>query len=538
MDKVNNVNQSKIIELSESEDGLYLFLTGQMCYLDEYNLNGIRLMNSDSIEKHISTLIDTPVVAKYTWDENNGEDFSGHEMYRDWETGNILFDTQAIGTHQKVWIENRIVKPVFSEFEKELPVIMYTAKIWSDRFPRFSKVIKKLYEANNLGTSWELIPNSITSEKSSIDAIPNPRSTDDFTLIGNCLLGKDVMGAYEGTSKVTNISSVDNSQYSIAEALKQDMIELSLKKEDFGTGEMIKVEKSVESAKNTSWGSVDKTSLRNTILKASNYKTLVNSVYLEVNEGWEDAPSSMLSYPVMQISSGVAVYNINAIQSALSFLQNSRTESNPTVFEKLRKLYKKFGLETDVFNSKTIERSKSMEERTLEELKTALAEAENKLKTYEDANKDTQISELQESIDSLKIEKSGLEEKLIKATDSLTALTSQVEELKPFKVEFEKIETEKAEVEKQAKIVELTEMVIKGGFVTKEELETSEVLKEMIENCNEDGLKVFRADRIISSLDVEKQKENVDVSTGKVRKEFSEETKMGTDIMTSWLSKK
>ena len=121
-----------------------------------------------------------------------------------------------------------------------------------------------------------------------------------------------------------------------------------LKKEDWGTGEKIEIDLSKEAASNDAWGDVDKTKLRNDILKASNYKTLVTKCYLIVEGGWEDAPSNHLKYPVCQIKNGKLVYNINGVQAALQRLhQEGITSGSP--IDKLKKIYRKLGLDTSNF---------------------------------------------------------------------------------------------------------------------------------------------------------------------------------------------
>ncbi|WP_459591855.1 hypothetical protein, partial [Enterobacter asburiae] len=79
----------------------------------------------------------------------------------------------------------------------------------------------------------------------------------------------------------------------------KEFIESSLfaKKEDLGKEKAIKVNKSSEKMSDSSWGDVDKTTLRNKVLSAKNYKMLVKDVYLLVEQGWEESPSSKLKYP-------------------------------------------------------------------------------------------------------------------------------------------------------------------------------------------------------------------------------------------------
>ena len=106
-----------------------------------------------------------------------------------------------------------------------------------------------------------------------------------------------------------------------------------------------KIDKSKEAMSTDDWSSVDKTKLRNTILEAKNKAELVNAVYLKVENGWQDAPSEKLGYPVMQLKNNTFVYNRNALANAKArAVQQNETE----VLNKLNSIYKKLELdETD-----------------------------------------------------------------------------------------------------------------------------------------------------------------------------------------------
>lgn len=112
-------------------------------------------------------------------------------------------------------------------------------------------------------------------------------------------------------------------------------------KKDYGTGEKIEVDKSKEAMSDSNWGSVNKTELRKKVLEAKNYKSLVKDVYALVEDGWEDAPSSKLKYPIMEIKDGKAVYNRYGLASALAYAeQNNET----AVISKVKSLYKKLDI--------------------------------------------------------------------------------------------------------------------------------------------------------------------------------------------------
>ena len=113
-------------------------------------------------------------------------------------------------------------------------------------------------------------------------------------------------------------------------------------KAEYGTGEEIEIDKSKDSLSDKSWGSINKTELRKKVLQAKNYKTLVKAVYLVVEEGWEDAPSSKLKYPIMEIKDGKAVYNRYGLASALGYAE---ANNETAVVNKVKSLYKKLDID-------------------------------------------------------------------------------------------------------------------------------------------------------------------------------------------------
>lgn len=112
------------------------------------------------------------------------------------------------------------------------------------------------------------------------------------------------------------------------------------RKESMAEKKTYKIDKSKESMSDTPWGDVDKTSLRNKIMEATNKTTLVKAVYMLVEDGWEDAPSEKLKYPVMQLKGDTFVYNKGGLSSALGY---AKKENETTVVSKIEKIYKKLG---------------------------------------------------------------------------------------------------------------------------------------------------------------------------------------------------
>lgn len=111
--------------------------------------------------------------------------------------------------------------------------------------------------------------------------------------------------------------------------------------DEHGKKDALKINKSKDALSTTPWGNVDKTSLMHKVLDASNYKSLVNDVYMLVEEGWEEHPSSSLKYPVMQLKGDTFVYNRYGLSAAL---QRAVGQNESKVISKVKGIYEKMGL--------------------------------------------------------------------------------------------------------------------------------------------------------------------------------------------------
>ena len=103
-----------------------------------------------------------------------------------------------------------------------------------------------------------------------------------------------------------------------------------------------KIDKSKEAMSDKAWGEVDKTTMRDKIMEANNKVTLVKAVYMLVEDGWEEAPSEHLKYPVMELKGDTFVYNRDGLTSALGY---AKKENETTVVNKIEKIYKKLDLD-------------------------------------------------------------------------------------------------------------------------------------------------------------------------------------------------
>ncbi|MFF2834256.1 hypothetical protein ACFVSK_21025 [Cellulosimicrobium cellulans] len=108
-----------------------------------------------------------------------------------------------------------------------------------------------------------------------------------------------------------------------------------------------------------------------------------------------------------------------------------------------------------------------------------------------------QVDELSEKLDQKNND-------LIAASEQIVTLESSIKELEPFKAEFEAAEQERLENELAEKRNNLKEIATKSGYISEEELETSEI-KELIDNADEKGIKLLIAERVVSQSETKKK---------------------------------
>lgn len=80
------------------------------------------------------------------------------------------------------------------------------------------------------------------------------------------------------------------------------------------------------------------------LVKEKNFKTLAPKVCMKLEPGWEDREVTKLDYPVMMLHDGKWVYSTKGLASALGY---AKKEDETEVINKVEKIYKKLGLDSD-----------------------------------------------------------------------------------------------------------------------------------------------------------------------------------------------
>lgn len=200
---------------------------------------------------------------------------------------------------------------------------------------RYSKEFNGIFEFDNI-------------RNSSVEMTVNTAEDDDnkvlsFDLYGLTVLGKTVNGSCpDADIKMVRFSADEAEAY----FAKNDTVDILKKfvneRKQSMADKSYKVDKSKEAMSEKAWGDIDKTDLRNKIMEASNKAKLVKDVYVLVEDGWEDAPSEHLKYPVMCFEGDTLVYNRYGLASALAY---AKQEDETEVINKIERIYKKLDID-------------------------------------------------------------------------------------------------------------------------------------------------------------------------------------------------
>ena len=203
----------------------------------------------------------------------------------------------------------------------------------------YSKELNNIFEFDNLRNSS--VEMTVTTDKDEDEG-----KVVALDIFGLTVLGKAINGSCpDADIKMVRFSTEDADAYfAKSDSLSNLKQFVEERKQLMSEKKTYKIDKSKEAMSTADWSDYDKVTMRDKIMEAKNRDTLVKSVYLLVEDGWKDAPSEHLKYPVMMLDGDKFIYNRNALSSALAYAkQNDEAE----VVNKIKAIYKKLGLDDD-----------------------------------------------------------------------------------------------------------------------------------------------------------------------------------------------
>lgn len=200
---------------------------------------------------------------------------------------------------------------------------------------RYSKEFNGIFEFDNIRNSS--VEMAVTTTDEYEDDVVS------FDIYALTCLGKSVNGSCPDSDiKMVRFTAEEADAYfAHTDALSNLKQFVEERKQSMAEKKSYKVDKSKEAMSEKDWGDVDKAAMRDKIMDAANRAKIVKDVYVLVEDGWEDAPSEHLKYPVMMLDGDTFVYNRYALSSALAYAKQNGEDA---VVNKIEKIYKKLDL--------------------------------------------------------------------------------------------------------------------------------------------------------------------------------------------------
>ena len=501
---------SKTIDIAEND--LYLELTNRMCYFDDKNLNNLLLPYKGVEEKALEcakSLINMPVQAKYKKIAGK-DDLGSHEMHIN-PDGEVVFDTESIGTHVDVWIEETEVTTVSGEVKK-LPCLYAKKRIWK-RNKNFINAIKRLYESESgLGSSWEIQ----TLEYTFKDGV---KTLIDYVFLSDCLLGSTTTPAYNGTSKAISLSSLTEQELMVAEALSQDIISQGL-----DNNNQEKEENILNKDENITVSSEENVEEVNTDEVSTNENTDVESV--EESDDTENSEETNKEKDGEDKEDTDDKEDIDdnddseckKKKSSVSTETSSLTEYDLRVkiTQACREKFRDWCWVSFMFPEERVVWCTYDGDSELDYLKFTYT-VENDEVSVSDPVKVTlnvSVKDINSTVSEYEKTIAEKDDLIINASSEIAELKAQNTELSQYKEKFTQIEQEKAEAELAQKKEDLIASVVKSGQITREEIEASDELQGYVNCLDKKSLMAIVGERLSASIN-DKQENDIETSEEK-----------------------
>ena len=306
MNKYLNFEISNVQIVENSAQSKFAILQVDVCRSGN---NTHRLpITKEAIQDSAVSVKGVPILTKVRYD---GKDFMGHEI-----------DEIAVG----YFSEN---EPQLVEGDDGELYIRTTAKIWKAYFDNVVEILKNKEGKTDVSMEMQVLKGK--------EATPFEDGLIElFCIIGVTLLGVNpsIKGAKATVLSFSELKRIEDEEDTVVGRLQQFANSRKNMAQSYSVNET--------TLKDTAWGDVDKTELRNKVMEAMNRDMLVHKVYALVEDGWQDAPSEHLKYPLMELVGDTFYYNRYALASALAY---AKQENEGSVVSKVESLYKKFNLD-------------------------------------------------------------------------------------------------------------------------------------------------------------------------------------------------
>ena len=478
------------IELSEDKSDPDIYRARFLISGFGVNKNNVQI-DREHIEEWLSTLVDKPVVGKVSISSNGVADFESHNLrivtkkkgnktYKEAE-----FDTTPFGHFVAASIET-------AEDGKEY---IYADAVLYKRYKNAIGVLeRRIDNKETISTSWEIAVEQNTPKVVNGKII---KLIQKGRFLAHCFLGANVEPAFD-ESGLLAVAATEEQELDVA--LSQDCldnldvssdIQNSTEKEE-NTME-VKEQIVVESAEQ-----VDETV--NTEASNSVEETNDNvNAEVQVEEAAEGETSQSEQNESVQAEESL---DENAEVSALT-VRDLRLR-----LEEAFRCNDKYGWIFMLFPVDNVAWFEECDRKSETEFVEVKYTVENDKVTITERNP-VSLTVSPREINQVVAQKDNA---IIEMSAQIKTLNETVDTLKPYKTKVEEIEKAEREAQFENDKKELSEYALSSGYISQEELETSEEIKGYIEKLDKTSIKSLISDRIVSAALAAKNTQEVETS--------------------------
>lgn len=388
----------------------------------------------ENAEEKAQTLVGQPVVAKYKR-INKKDDMGGHECSIN-QDGELIFNTTPIGVNTAVEIKNDNVE-INGEIVN-IPCLFATSRIWK-RNKNICSAIKRLFSEKLLHSSWEIAIDQY-------EVIGSKKILKEYEFEADCLLGSKTKPAYGNCASTIAIAQ-ENADPNIlmAEAIQKDFKDES-KEENFKDMENSPINSTVADTGTKITNVSD--SVTNPVVSDLTDRDLRRGI----EKAYRDKYNQWVWLSYMFPNEKYALLEAEDRASELEYIKVSYSVENNNI---------------SIGDSETI-------------------------------NLVVGVASINDEFDKKNSEINDKNDALVKASEEIKALKAEIEGLSEYKEMYEKSEKEKRDKELAEKQETLKNYAVKSGYISAEEIESSEEIKSMIASVDTNAIKAIIADRFMS----------------------------------------
>lgn len=431
------------------------------------NKNNVQL-DRNHIDEWLNTIVDKPVVGKVSISSTGEADFESHNLRIITKTKDgkkyqeAEFDTTPFGHFTSASIEK-------SDDGNEY---IYADAVLYKRYKNAIGVLeRRMKNGETISTSWEI---AVSKSESKIQDGKIVKVIEEGRFLAHCFLGANVEPAFD-ESGLLSVASKQEQELDVA--LSQDCIDNLSESVDIQKSEnkeVIEMQDNVENIEQT----VETSETVETVETETIDTTETSNEVTETN----DVSETQTDNEETEVSALTERDLHNGLNRAFEAPDSSGkcTYGYPFFIFPAENMawFKEYGAKSEL---------------DLVEVKYTVENSQVKITERKPVTLTVSPREINQII-------AQKDNAIVEMSAQVQSLNEKVAELQPYKNKVDEIEKAEREAQLEKDRKELSDYAISSGYITQEEIDSSEEIKGYIESLDKTSIKALIADRVVASL--------------------------------------